>query len=234
MGSDLAAAYRDLRLRILDMTASLSAEEERGTVPCCPAWSVRDLLCHLAGVPADILTGNTADAATEAWADSQVTRRKAWHLERIRAELDEAGRQVDELLVAFPDRFPPQFYLDAWTHEADLAHALGCPAAADLRLVDHVLDFLVDFVDRSFSKAGLGPVAIDGLGSRRVVGQTDGQPAELHTSRFELARATMGRRSLAQLAALDWRGIDGADAGPLLVAWSPNDVDIVEAEPVPE
>jgi hypothetical protein len=40
----------------------------------------------------------------------------------------------------------------------------------------------------------------------------------------------MGRRSLAQLAALDWRGIDGSVAGPLLVVWTPNDADIVEIE----
>lgn len=246
MTTDPAAAYRDLRGRILDETADLSAEEAARMVPCCPAWSVRDLLCHLAGVPADIIAGNTEGAATEAWADSHVTRREGWTVDRIRDELAEVGPQVDELLAAVGDRFPPPFYIDAWTHEADLAHALGRPSPTDLRLVDLVLDFLVDSVDRRLTEAGLGPLTVIGLGDEaRVIGSPDRAPgvggaggettgegaAELRLSRFTLARATMGRRSLGQLAALDWRGIDGSVAGPLLVAWTPNDVDIVEAEP---
>ncbi len=244
MSAELAAAYRDLRGRILDMTADLSLEEAERTVPCCPEWSVRDLLCHLAGVPADILAGNTDEAATVAWADSHVTRRADWDVARILAEFDEAGTQVDEIVTAFGRRMPGPFFLDAWTHEADLAHALGRPGPSDLRLVDHVLDFLVDSVDRRLTEAALGPLTVSGLGPDRIVGApgrsdeagddtgpTDGR-AELRTNRFEFARATMGRRSLAQLAALDWQGIDGALAGPLLVAWTPNDVDVIEVEPL--
>lgn len=241
MSAELAAAYRDLRGRILDMTADLSPEETERMVPCCPEWRVRDLLCHLAGVPADIIAGNTDEAATVAWADSHVTRRTGWDVARIRAELDEAGTQVDEVVTAVGERFPGPFFIDAWSHEADLAHALGQPGPSDLRLVDHVLGFLVDSVDRRLTEAGIGPVTIVGLGDDRVVGAssdeapdatatTEGR-AELHTNPFEFARATMGRRSVAQLASFDWRGIDGAVAGPLLVAWTPNDVDIIEVEP---
>ncbi|MGH1494207.1 MAG: maleylpyruvate isomerase N-terminal domain-containing protein [Acidimicrobiales bacterium] len=243
MSAELAAAYRDLRGRILERTAGLSPEEAERTVPCCPEWSVRDLLCHLAGVPADILTGNTDGAATVPWADSHVTRRAGWDVARILDELDDAGNQVDEIVTAFGRGMPGPFFLDAWTHEADLAHALGYPGPSDLRLVDHVLDFLIDSVDRRLTKAALGPLVLRGLGPDRVVGARvppdeagDHQGptsdlAELRTNRFEFARATMGRRSLAQLAALDWQGIDGAVAGPLLVAWTPNEVDIIEVEP---
>ncbi len=240
MSAELAAAYRDLRGRILDMTSGLSPEEAEQTVPCCPEWSVRDLLCHLAGVPADILAGNTDEAATVAWADSHVTRRAGWDVARILAEFDEAGTQVDEIVTAFGQRMPGPFFLDAWTHEADLAHALGHPGPSDLRLVDHVLDFLIDSVDRRLTEAALGPLTLRGLGPNRIIGalgrgedaedrsSPSDDRAELRTNRFEFARATMGRRSLAQLAALDWHGIDGAVVGPLLVAWTPNKVDIIE------
>lgn len=243
MSAELAAAYRDLRGRILDMTVGLSPEEAGRTVPCCPEWSVRDLLCHLAGVPADILAGNTDEAATVAWADSHVTRRAGWDVARILAEFDEAGTKVDEIVTSFGQRMPGPFFLDAWTHEADLAHALGAPGPSDLRLVDHVLDFLVDSVDRRLAEAALGPLMVSGLGPDRIVGAPgpseragdhsgpSGDRAELRTNRFEFARATMGRRSLAQLAALDWKGIDGAVIGPLLVAWTPNEVDVIEVEP---
>lgn len=236
MSDALVDAYRDLRGRVLDMTADLPAEEAERIVPCCPEWSVRDLLCHMAGVPADIVAGNTAEAATVAWADAHVSNRAGWDLERIRAELDDAGRQVDEVIAAVGERFPGPFFIDAWSHEADLAHALGLPGPTDLRMVDHVLDFLVDAIDQRMRDAGIGPVTLIGLGEEQTVGAgttegATGTRIELHTSRFEFARITMGRRSLAQLAALDWRGIDGAIAGPHLVVWSPNESDIVEDEP---
>ena len=121
MSDALVDAYRDLRGRVLDMTADLPAEEAERIVPCCPEWSVRDLLCHMAGVPAHIVAGNTAEAATVAWADAHVSNRAGWDLERIRAELDDAGRQVDEVIAAAGERFPGPFFIDAWSHEADLA-----------------------------------------------------------------------------------------------------------------
>lgn len=233
MTAELAAAYRDLRTRILDPTADLAPAVSEGMVPCTPAWSIRDLMCHLAGVPADILTGNTEGAATEAWADGHVTGRAGRSLDEVRAELADVGAQVEEVIGAFADQFPPQFYLDAWTHEADLCHALGVPAPDDTRMVDGTLDFLVDNVSGRLAEAGVGPMRLVGVGDDRVIGAEAGPAAEsveasLTTDVFEFVRVVMGRRSPRQLAALDWDGVDGAVAGPLLVAWTPNDVDIVE------
>jgi Mycothiol maleylpyruvate isomerase N-terminal domain len=68
--------YAESRRRITDLVAGLGQEAER-PVPTCPAWSVRDVIAHLAGVCADILAGNLAGIGTDAWADAQVRPRGA-------------------------------------------------------------------------------------------------------------------------------------------------------------
>lgn len=228
MSDELAAAYRDLRTRILERTADLPIETVERVVPCTPAWTVRQLMAHLAGVPADILTGDTENAATEAWADGHVEQRDDRSIEEIRAELAEVGPEVDEVLRAFADAFPPPFFLDAWTHEGDLCHALGVPMSADDRMIGHTLDFVVANVSDRMAAAGVGPIRLVGVGPDRMLGVSGEPVGSLHTDVFEFVRAVMGRRSTAQLVGLDWRDVDGADAGPLLVAWTPNDVDIIE------
>ncbi len=232
MSTELAHGYRDLRRRIIDATADLDDDTARSTmVPCTPEWSIHGLLSHLAGVPADILIGNTEAAATVEWADGHVADRVGHSFEDVRVELVEAGAGVDEVLETAAGFFPPQFFLDAWTHEADLMHALGLPGPGDLRLVGATFGFMADNVGSRLAEAGLGPVTLAGLDEERVAGADGGIPGSLTTDPFEFLRCVLGRRSAAQLAALDWSGVDPTIAGPCLVAWTPNDVDIIEIAP---
>ncbi len=232
MSTESANGYRDLRRRVLDATADLSEDEARSImVPCTPEWSIHGLLSHMAGVPADILIGNTEKAATVEWADGHVAERVDRTFAEVRAEVAEAGRGVDEVLETAAGFFPPQFFLDAWSHEADLMHALGLAGPGDLRLVASTFGFLAENVGGRLAEAGLGPIALVGLDEDRTVGAEDGTPGRLTTDPFEFVRVVMGRRSVAQLAAMRWDGVDPVVAGPCLVAWTPNDVDILEIAP---
>lgn len=198
--------------------------------PCCPAWSVKDLYAHFAGVASDILSGNTEAAATEAWADAQVDLRRDASLAEICEEWETDGAQVDEVVRSFGDAFPPQFYLDAWTHEWDVRQALGAAAKPDLTLMRAIRPFLT----RRLQERAVEMASTHGGGSFDLVITGDGETwrsqvgegcaaESVELSLFELGRITMGRRSAAQIDAIR----PGSDP-TLLVFWSVNDADIVD------
>lgn len=232
---ELADAYASLRRRCLDLGRSLDDVQAGTMSPCCPAWSVKDLYAHFAGVASDILAGNTEGAATEAWADAQVERRRDASLAEICDEWEADGAQVDEVVRGFGDAFPPQFYLDAWTHEWDVRQALGVAAEPDLTLLRAVRPFLArrlheraNEMASTHSGEPFELVVSDGVDTwRSNVGDGDAtSTVELSTvelSLFEFGRITMGRRSAAQIDEVR----PGADPA-LLVFWSVNDEAIVD------
>ena len=226
----LADAYRALRGRCIELGRSLSDEQAAVMSPCCPAWSVKDLYAHFAGVASDILSGNTEGAATEAWADAQVERRRDASLAEICDEWEADGSQVDEVVRGFGDAFPPQFYIDAWTHEWDVRQAIGAQAQPDLALLRAVRPFLTRRLHERAVE--LSPtldgetfelvVTGDGETWRDQIGEGSADTT-VETSLFELGRITMGRRSATQIDAIR----PGADPA-LLVFWSVNEADIVD------
>ncbi len=196
---ELANAYHDLRVRCLELGRNLSDGQASTMSSCCPAWSVKDLYAHMAGVPSDILSGNLEGVATEAWADAQVAARRGHALGAICDEWETKGAEVDAILRTMADQIMPQFFLDAWTHEWDIRQALGAGAEPDLRLAEHVQPLLAEF----FAERNGG-----------VAMQSD-------VSLFELARVAMGRRSLGQIEAL---GLDPA----VVVYWTASETDIFD------
>ncbi len=221
-------AYRAYRERCLDIVDGLAPTEGERRVPCCPLWSVKDLLAHMAGVAADVLDGRTEGAATVAWADGHVASRADDDLATVAAEWARRGPDLDAVLDVAADRFPAPFFLDAFTHEWDLRHALDAPAVPDLALVAPFVDDLAArTIDRTTS-AGLPAMAAVLDGAERPA---DG-PA-LHVSTFEFLRLVMGRRSRRQIEALradrpDGSAVDLGSYAEALVVWSINDVDIVD------
>lgn len=229
---ELVAGYQALRARCLELGRSLTDAQASTMSPCCPEWSIKDLFAHMAGVASDILSGNTEGAATEAWADAQVERRREDTLAEICDEWDGNGGAVDDVIRAFATNFPPQFYIDAWTHEWDIRQALGDEAAAvpDLALVGAIRPFLTNaLANRALELAptlGGDPftLVVTGSDGPWSFEMGDGESAsQVEVSLFELARVTMGRRSAAQIDAIR----PGADPA-LLVFWTVNDNDIVD------
>lgn len=197
--AELADAYADFRGRCIALARSLSERQANGLTQCCPAWSVKDTIAHLAGINADILSGNTEGAATEPWADAQVEARQDHTLEQVCSEWEANAPAIDELIAAMGTSMPPQLYIDAWTHEWDIRQATGIGADPDMRLIDHAWGALIDAVE-----------------------EKNGGPLAVEVDRFELARIAMGRRSRAQIEAAGLHP-DG------VVLWSPNDADVIDA-----
>jgi uncharacterized protein (TIGR03083 family) len=187
---DAATAYPRVRARILALVQGADPDTR---VPACPSWTVRDVVAHLTGVTADVLAGRVDGAATDPWTAAQVGARRHRTLDDIVAEWESNAPAFDPLIPSF-GLIGGQLLFDAWSHEQDLRGALGEPGDRDTSELASAFEFL-------FS-VWKPPVTILAGDLRHDPGR---EPAAvLRTSEFELLRLASGRRSEAQVAALDW------------------------------
>ena len=73
--TDHAEVYRSVRLRVMDLVCDLPEETLDCVAPATPEWRVRDVVAHLAGGTADIVSGNLDDVASDEWTGAQVNAR---------------------------------------------------------------------------------------------------------------------------------------------------------------
>jgi len=204
--SDIGSVYAEGRARLTDVVASADRDQHVGRVPGCPEWVVRDVVAHVTGVCADVLSGKLEGVATEAWTGVQVAQRKDRTVAEILAEWSEVAPQVEAMAPHFPGRMAEQWVLDLTTHEHDIRGALGRPGARDTDGVAIGLDFAVTMgMAASIAGRGLPALRVKADDRAWVVG--DGEPAaELAGTPFDLFRAMTGRRSAAQIRGLRWTG----------------------------
>jgi len=226
----LADDYRHERVQLIELGRSLSDDQAATMTTACPAWSIKDTFAHLAGVSADILAGNTEDAATEAWADAQVASRREHSLPQVLDEWERDGAAVNEIMDSNGEFFPFQLFVDQWTHGWDIRAGIGQAASAEPNLVvyeTYLPDFFSSISERT--PEGLAEVTLKVAGKSCALG-TEPAVGELELGLFEYARVSMGRRSLAQLHALPWPDAvdDILPYVDLLVVWSVNDHDVID------
>lgn len=185
-------AYRDLRSRTIALVRSTPESRGHDLVPHCPAWTVRDVIAHLIGVPEDILAGRMDGVTTDAWTQAQVDRHRNDSLQQLADAWADSVASFDPVLPLIPSPVNSQLVMDAVTHEHDLRHALGEPGARDSSAVQVALGWLLDMAENR--SAGTG----EDLRSSGI-------------AEFDLLRVLTGRRSSSQITAL---GLDG----PALVA----------------
>ena len=103
---DLYAIGRD---RIIDL---VRGADPVTPVPTCPAWTVKDVLAHVTGIPADIIAGRLDGVATDRWTAAQVEARRDKTVDEITAagvkfEVYTGEMQTDEKgIVRGGDRGP--------------------------------------------------------------------------------------------------------------------------------
>src|SRR3954468_16381042 len=175
--------YRDGRDRFIEVVRDA---DPATPVTTCPTWTVKDVLAHVAGIPADILAGRLDGVATDPWTAAQVEARREASVADIAEEWQQSGAQVDEMV----DSFGPtgaQLLFDLTTHELDVRAALGAPLPEDLEVYDVALDFVMANL---LADAPLRFVA----GGRTWTGDVD-PVATVTTSKRELLRMVSGRRT---------------------------------------
>jgi uncharacterized protein (TIGR03083 family) len=202
-----SAAYRLVRRRLSDMLRAAPPAAAAAPVPSCPEWTVEDVLAHLAAIAV-----NWA-AAESGVPPAGVSRGSG--LAVLLDQWEEAASRLDRLLAGRGGM--ERMLMDAVTHEYDLRVALrlGWPAG------DPVLPVTLDFLGPAFSwtvaSRGLPPLRVATAEGSWLVG--DGAAEVVSGEPVEVMRSLTGRRTLAQVAALDW----SADPGTWLPAftWGP-------------
>lgn len=193
-----AVAYAALRQRVNELVADVS-DRWNDTVPACPEWRVHDVVSHLSGVVDDVLGGRLEGAGSDPWTAVHVDTRRERALPEVLEEWNGRSPELEAVL----DSFGPaghQLVMDAVTHEQDLRGALGVAGTRDSDAVALGLGWLVT----TFQGAGgrLSVTATD-LGRSWPV---EGAVASVSGPAFELLRAMSGRRTEAEIRALDWEG----------------------------
>ena len=113
--------------RVIALVADLPAERAQAKVPACPDWSVRDLLSHMVGLGADVVTGDEPDDHNAEWTGRQVEQRRDRDVPALVAEWTEVAEPLREWMRANNTR--PLG--DVIIHEQDLRGALNAPGAQD-------------------------------------------------------------------------------------------------------
>ena len=209
--TDWGQLYRDNVAALITLAADLTDEQLSTHVPATPAWTVRDVFAHLAGGPADALSGRMDGAPGPEWTARHVGERARLPLAVL---VDEICAQQDAVATSVADNPSPALVWDITVHHTDLHEALGLGRPPE-RLWRPVLD-------------SAGPRLIGGAGvSLRCGGHVWGDPeveAAAEVAPYELYRALFSRRSRQQMQA--W-GQPGLDVGQLdaLCVFGPRDDD---------
>lgn len=219
--TDAERLYRESQDAILHL---INEENATTQVPACPEWNLRELLAHLTGALIDLSTDNVEDGPTPAWT--------ATHLERYR------DASVDDLAAiwcmaadsneakALYEKLGVSLLPDIVTHEYDVRGALGNTGHRDAEGLMAIYPIVSAWLDGSFRQKGLQSITLGTELAPVIVG--DGMPqASLSTNVFDLSRVLTGRRSSAQVRAMEW-SVDPSPWIEHLFLMGPRESDLTE------
>jgi uncharacterized protein (TIGR03083 family) len=120
--TDWGEVYRANIDAVTALAAGLSTEQLSTRVPATPDWTVHDVLAHLAGSPADALSGRMDGAPGPDWTERHVGERAAHTTDDIVAEVRST---IDAVVASLDGNDRPALVWNAAVHHADLHEALG-------------------------------------------------------------------------------------------------------------
>jgi uncharacterized protein (TIGR03083 family) len=197
---DEIRAYDASRKRITELVLAASPEQRDLGVPCCPAWTVGDLIGHLVGLVEDREAGRMPTGPFDAWTAEQVARHRGDALDEV---LDQWGTMELARSDAPPSLAALSF--DVVTHEHDLFEALGVAGDTATTSVHVGAKRARDRMAAQL-KAGDAPGVVLRTEGGEVELDGDGRRVELATSEFGLLRLVTGRMSERQARGLAWDG----------------------------
>jgi uncharacterized protein (TIGR03083 family) len=213
-----ARLYQETRERIVALITGPDEAAWSAPVAACPGWSVRDVVAHLVGVAQDCVNGRVNGPPTDDQTAAQIARFSGQDVGEILAAWTDAADRMDRMAETAGLK-PPLG--DIASHEHDVRDALGRPGARDSDAVWHSSDLLLTNLRTPV------PLRVTVEDATYQCGSGDSGEIGLRTTRFEALRWRTGRRSRAQLAAMDWSG-DPTAVLDHLYLFGPAGADFVE------
>jgi uncharacterized protein (TIGR03083 family) len=155
----LAVAYREARQRVRSLLGDVDYGAYQRTVPACPAWTVADLLAHLAGLAVASGGGRMPTGDRQAWLDGLVTARRGSMVGEVSEEWEEAGPTMERAIATDPQHLWPLVY-DVIAHEHDLRNALGRPGERDSDAITLGLLLGLRITERDLGRHGLPGIRV--------------------------------------------------------------------------
>jgi len=172
------------------------------TVPTCPGWNVKDVVAHLAAILGTFIENDPEEMSSPTRNDEQVEARRGQSLEDAFAEWDANMDRVGDL---FDTTLGAVAASDVLAHEQDIRTAIKQPGNRDDEGVIPAVEMALGFVEQKITSSDLPALRVVTEEVDKTLGE--GEPAAtLRTSTYELFRSLHGRRSPAQVSALDWDG----------------------------
>ncbi|MGS0686768.1 FAD-dependent monooxygenase [Nakamurella sp. GG22] len=219
-----AAAYEDGLRRLDALLAEVPPAQLTSVVPACPAWTIRDLLAHVAGVATDAGRGAYYAGALDAWHDpDRAAGRERWTANHVDARrhdnveslLSELHRHGNDLVQALRQgtgivKGMPEWMIlapvgDLAVHLDDLLETLHAPAHVSSLVTRTGFALYRDWLAGRIARLSLPALELTDGQRQWTVGHGD-PVATLHGDRHELFRVIAGRRSSADILAMKWVG----------------------------
>jgi uncharacterized protein (TIGR03083 family) len=203
---DCGEIYEHKRRELLALLRTLSENELAVIVPATPEWSVRDVLAHVVGITADLNArnfGNPNDA--DGWTGAQVRARRTASIADLTDEWDREALTFEGGLRLFGYEIGSHYVGDLLQHSGDVRNALNRARPANDEALVVALDFYLSTFEQALARAGIGAVEISVADEHWTLG-LGGTVASIRAERYELFRCLGGRRSEAQVRALEWEG----------------------------
>lgn len=218
-----ARIYQQTQERLVALAPTLDEEQLATVVPACPDWDVRQTYAHMAGLCVEVAQNLVTPPASDEVTGRQVADRADRSIDEIIAEWSEGTPALLELMRTQTRARYSLPALDAWHHENDVRGALRMEAQTEG--ADQLAGFVLGGLARGWSadRPSVHVTAVD-TGQEWHLGEGEG--LTLRASAFTLARVVTGRRSLAQIRALDWSG-DPVEVAHLLPTLPAPEKDLV-------
>lgn len=210
--------YRQTKDRIVELLRDAGDAAWEIPVVTCPGWSVRAVVAHVVAVGEEFADGRLTGAPTDAQTAVQVARFGHHTPVDLLIAWDAAADALERMAR---DRELLAPVGDVVSHEHDIRTALGRPGARDSAAVHYACEQLFAILRTPV------PLRVVVEDTEYRTGPGGGGELCLHTTRFESLRWRTGRRSRAQLAAMDWSG-DPAPVLDALCLFNPASVDVIE------
>ncbi len=213
MSELIVDAYSRTRARIVTLVMAPASDLQR-KVPACPAWTAKDLLSHVVGMPAAIAAGRLPGASLDDWLAGLVAERTTQPVPDLLAE----WTALDAALPGLLGGGAALLFVDLAVHEHDLRAALEVPDHAALEVAE-MLPRTLDGLAALLREAGLGAIGVvTPDGSWRSHDAAVGW--SLRVDAWEAVRALSSRRTADEVLALPAEG-DAAPYLPVLDAHQP-------------